>query len=405
MKADGDGLRSTSLQNAALMLQYERRFAGIFAWNEFAKEVYLLRRPPWDISGNPAYWTARKIIDTDVTSASCWLEYCGLACKPNDVGKIIQRVAQHNLYNPVLDRLNSLAWDGKPRLFDGGFQQPWLTHYFGADDTKENQAFGLKWLVGAVARAFQPGCKMDNMIILEGAQGLKKSSALRKLTEAIGPGLFTDEISDPNSKDAALQMQGSFIVEIAELDAFRRAEITQIKAWLSRQTDRFRRPYGKIVEEFPRSCVFAGTVNPSGTGYLKDPTGARRFWPVKVNEIHLDALTEDAAQLWAEAVSHYHAGQVWWLEGDENDLAIEAQRQRYEEDPYAELIDDFIKTHTVVSTMQIMQHLDIPKERRNAMVNRRIASHLHAIGWIRVETPNGIRYANPSQLDLTDIPD
>src|SRR5690606_22503655 len=134
---------------------------------------------------------------------------------------------------------------------------------------------------------------MDTMLILEGEQGLKKSTALRVLSDALCEGVFTDEMSDPNSKDAGLQMQGMLIVEIAELDAFRRAEITQIKAWLARQKDRFRRPYGKVVEEFARGCVFAGTVNPIGnTGYLKDPTGARRFWPVKCTDINIEALGE-----------------------------------------------------------------------------------------------------------------
>lgn len=403
MKADGDGLKSTSIQNAALMLQYERRFAGTFAWNEFAKEVFIMRRPVWDRIGNLSHWTPRKIIDTDVTSAACWLEYCGLSTKANDVGRVIQRVAQHNSYNPVTDRLRSLHWDGIARLNDMA-TVPWLSQFLGAENTTINQVFGMKYLVGAVARAFRPGCKMDTMIILEGPQGLRKSSALRTLCDAVGPNLFTDEISDPNSKDAGLQMQGAFIVEIAELDAFRRAEITQIKAWLSRQTDRFRRPYGKIVEEFPRSCVFAGTVNPSGTGYLKDPTGARRFEPVKCNEIKLDELAAAAPQLWAEAVALYDLGTTWWLEGEENALAEIVQRERYEEDPYGQMIDDMVKTYTIISTLQIMREMDIPMERRNAITNRRIAGHLHSKGWQRKITSNGIFYINPNQLDLTDIP-
>jgi predicted P-loop ATPase len=263
----------------------------------------------------------------------------------------------------------------------------------------------MKYLVGAVARAFQPGCKMDTMIILEGPQGLRKSSALRTMCDAIGPDLFTDEISDPNSKDAGLQMQGAFMVEIAELDAFRRAEITQIKAWLSRQTDRFRRPYGKIVEEFPRSCVFAGTVNPSGTGYLKDPTGARRFEPVKCGNIRLEELAAAAPQIWAEAVALYDTGIAWWLEGDENGLAELVQRDRYEEDPYGQMIDDLITNYTRVTTIQIMGLLEIPKERRNSGTNRRIASHLHSKGWQREVTEKGVFYNNPTGLNLTDIPE
>jgi predicted P-loop ATPase len=402
MKADGDGLKSNSLQNFALLLQYEQRFAGIFAWNDFAKEVYLQRRPPWDVGGNG--WTVRKMNDPDVTAAACWLEYCGMSPKTNDIGKVIQRVAQHNSYNPVTESLSALEWDGIPRLSgpvdDDADIPPWLTRYLGAAATTENAAFGRKWMIGGVARAFQPGCKMDTMLVLEGPQGLKKSTALRTLSNGVVPGVFTDEISDPNSKDAGLQMQGAFIIEIGELAALGRAEIEQIKAWLTRQVDRFRRPYGKIVEDFPRPCIFAGTVNPIGVGYLKDPSGGRRFWPVECGEIDLAALAKDAPQLWAEAVAAYVDGEKWWLTEDEQIYATIAQAQRYEEDPYSTMIDEYIYGRATVTLLDIMHTaLDIPKERRNAIVNKRIAAHLHTRGWERINEGNGrIYYSNPVKL-------
>lgn len=393
MKADGDGLKSTSAQNMALILQYERRFSGIFAWNDFANEVYLMRRPPWDISGRTSYWRPRKIKDTDAVSCAGWLEYTGMSPKLNDVGKIIMRVAEHNKYNPVIDSLNALKWDGHPRISGNGYDiMPWLAEYMGAENTEINKLFGEKWLIGAVARAMDPGCKMDTMLVLEGAQGLKKSTALRVLADGLVPGIFTDEMSDPNSKDAGLQMQGAWIVEISELDAFRRAEVTQIKSWLGRQTDRFRRPYGKIVEEFPRSCVFAGTVNPLGnSGYLKDPTGARRFWPVMVKGIDIQHLQADAPQIWAEAVTKYKAGVQWWMTKDQEALAVDAQADRYEDDPYAELIDECVSGFNRVRLQTIMAFLDIPKERRNTLVSRRITSHLVMTGWRR-EDKNGQIY-------------
>jgi len=403
MKADGNGLKGNSLQNFALLLQYEQRFAGIFAWNDFAKEVYLQRRPPWDVGGS---WKVRKITEPDITSAACWLEYCGMSPKTNDIGKVVQRVAQHNSYNPVTSRLLKLKWDGVPRLSGNGngddaeIVKPWLTNCLGAVPSTENIAFGRKWMIGAVARAMQPGCKVDTMLVLEGPQGLKKSSALRILSDAVVPGVFTDEISDPNSKDAGLQMQGAFIIEIAELDAFRRAEITQIKAWLSRQVDRFRRPYGKIVEDFPRGCVFAGTVNPIGIGYLKDPSGGRRFWPVECGKIDLDRLAKDAPQLWAEAVAAYQDGEEWWLSDDEQVYATIAQAARYEEDPYNTMIDEYIHGRATVTLLDIMQHaLDIPKERRSAIVNKRVAAHLHSRGWQRVSEGSGrVFYAAPDRI-------
>lgn len=407
MKADGDGLKSTSGMNVALILQYERRFSNIFAWNEFGQEVYLMRRPPWDISGKHSHWRPRKLMETDIVACAGWLEYTGMSAKINDVGRIIVRVAEHNRYNPVVDALNALKWDGVRRIGgDGAKRKPWLSEYLGADNSPVNAAFGQKWLIGAVARAMQPGCKMDTMLVLEGSQGLKKSTALRVLSDGLIPGIFTDEMSDPNSKDAALQMQGAWIVEISELDAFRRAEVTQIKAWLARQSDRFRRPYGKIVEEFPRSCVMAGTVNPlANTGYLKDPTGARRFWPVELKHIDIQRLQADASQIWAEALMLYREGEHWWLSPQEEELAQIAQSERYEDDPYSELINEYTANVNAVRMQGIMNHLDIPKERRNAIVSRRISSHLSRHGWHKEER-NGILYyvrtrdAVPEEQDL-----
>ena len=313
------------------------------------------------------------------------------------------RVAEHNKYNPVREALEALKWDGIPRVAGGRTEEgdsvdPWLVEYLGADDTEVNRLFGEKWLIGAVARAMEPGCKMDTMLVLEGPQGLQKSTALRVLSDGLVKGVFTDEMSDPNSKDAGLQMQGAFIVEIAELDAFRRAEITQIKSWLARGTDRFRRPYGKVVEEFPRSCVFAGTVNPLGnTGYLKDPTGARRFWPVKVNEIRIEALKNDAPQLWAEALVLYRKKRKWWLTKEEEKLAIKAQKERYEDDPYGELIDDFCKDEMRPTLQGIMQAIGIPAERRNPIVARRVISHLTRKGWRRTTVDGRVAFERPEQ--------
>lgn len=389
MKADGDGLKSTSGMNAALILQYEARFAGIFAWNDFAQTVYLMRRPPWDMTGTPGHWRPRKLKETDRVACAGWLEYTGMSVKISDMGRIITRVAEHSRYNPVKDAFASLNWDGVPRInggmtADGDSAMPWLAEYMGAENNEINRLFGEKWLVGAVARASEPGCKMDTMLVLEGPQGLQKSTALRVIADTLAPGLFTDEIADPNSKDAGMQMQGALIIEIAELDAFRRAEITQIKSWLARQTDRFRPPYGMLVEEFHRSCVFAGTVNPLGnTGYLKDPTGARRFWPVEAKDIDIDRLKIDGRQLWAEALHLYNAGTTWWLNKEQEKLAAAAQSQRYEDDPYGELIDDYTVGMTQVSLQNILNHLDIPKERRNAIVSRRVTSHLIRHGWKR----------------------
>ena len=176
------------------------------------------------------------------------------------------------------------------------------------------------------------------MLILEGPQGAKKSTALAVLA---GDGWFTDELAEIGSKDAALQMRGVWIIEIAELDAIGRAEVSRIKAFLSRTVDRYRPPYDRYVVDVPRQCVFAGSVNPDT--YLRDETGNRRFWPVRCGRIDLDALRRDRDQLWAEAVVRYREGAIWWI--DDRDLIAAAnveQEARVHPDAWHALIERWL---------------------------------------------------------------
>ena len=214
----------------------------------------------------------------------------------------------------------------------------WLITYLGAEDTPLIRAIGSRWMISAVARIMQPGAKVDHMLILEGPQGAKKSSALKTLA---GAEWFTDELAEIGSKDAAQQMRGIWIIEIAELDAISRAEVSRIKAFLTRTTDRYRPPYERYVVEVPRQCVFAGSVNPDT--YLRDETGNRRFWPVRCGSIDIDALGHDRDQLWAEAVARYREGAIWWFDEPELiALAKTEQDQRYHVDAWDARIDRWL---------------------------------------------------------------
>jgi predicted P-loop ATPase len=176
------------------------------------------------------------------------------------------------------------------------------------------------------------------MLILEGPQGARKSTALKVLA---GEAWFTDELAEIGSKDAAQQMRGVWIVEIAELDAIGRAEVSRIKAFLSRTADRYRPPYGRYVVDVPRQCVFAGSVNPDT--YLRDETGNRRFWPLRCGTIDLDALRRDRDQLWAEAVMRYREGAIWWLDDPVLIAAAdEIQATRLQADAWDDLIEHWL---------------------------------------------------------------
>ena len=151
--------------------------------------------------------------------------------------------------------------------------------YFHAEDSPYIRAIGPRYLISSVARIYRPGCKVDHTLVLEGPQGKQKSEALRTL--AVNDAWFTDRLSHVASKDAAQEMAGVLIIEIAELDALTRATASAMKSFLTRRRDRFRPPYGKHPTTLPRQCVFAGTINPPDDGrYLRDETGARRLWPV-----------------------------------------------------------------------------------------------------------------------------
>jgi predicted P-loop ATPase len=221
----------------------------------------------------------------------------------------------------------------------------------------------------------EPGCKVDTMLVLEGPQGLKKSSALRTL---FGPEFFTDEVASVDSKDAAMQIQGVWCAELAEMHAMTKAEANRIKEWLSRQVDRYRPPYGRTVVNAPRRSVVVGTINPEG-GYLRDPTGGRRFWPVECRGIDIDALRTDRDQLWAEAVAAYRAREQWWLEAEEADLARDEQEERYDPDAWEEIIARRLDEPSTLDEWSIndfFEMLGIPVERRDERARRRIGQVL-----------------------------
>lgn len=384
---DHGKLKPKLLTNAVLQIANNQRIGGTFAYNEFTQSVYLVKRPPWAKNNGP--WIPAPLKDTDVTWLVTELERMGLTFKTQEIGKAIMIAADKQRINPVKDYLESLKWDGTNRikggieLHDGIERKPWLVEYMGAADLPIISAFGMRWLISAVARVYEPGCKVDTMLILEGNQGAKKSSAMRLLGTFGSQSYFTDEIAEVGTKDSSQQLHGAWIVELAELDALSRADTSSIKSWISRQVDRFRPPYASNVQEFKRSNVFVGTVNPTGIGYLKDPSGGRRFWPANVSKIDLEKLARDKEQLWAEAVRLYKSGVQWWLTDEEEQLAAKVQASRFETDPWAGLIEKEIAGKQIAYTDDISQILGVVPERRNIVTEKRIASLLKGMGRVR----------------------
>jgi predicted P-loop ATPase len=363
------GYPSACLENALVALKCAPEWREVLHYDESALNVVAQVQPPWaPLRDVPFRWR-----DDDDVRTAAWLQRHGIMVSKEIAGQAIQTIAQDHPFHPIRDYLNALEWDKVPRI------DYWLTLYMSAEPSRYINAVGAKWLIGAVARVFRPGCKNDTCLILEGPQGLLKSTALRTLAEP----WFADEIADLGTKDAALQLRGVWIIELAELDAIGRAEASRIKAFMSRSTDRYRPPYGRHAIEVPRESVFAGTVNHDD--YLRDETGGRRFWPVRCGQIEIADLRRDRDQLWAEALTRFNAGDRWWLDSAElNEAAAAEQRERYDADAWQPLIEGWIHDRKCVTLEQLLgECLEKPAREWGQADKTRAARCLRALGWTR----------------------
>jgi|SRR5215471_4221819 len=352
------------INNVLLALRLAPAWHGVLGFNEFALVVEARRQPPW--GGLVGRWS-----DTADLLTSAWLERQGIVTSDLLASKAVQTVARDHPFHPVRDYLDGLEWDGIERLDD------WLTLYLGVKPGAYVRAVGKRWYISGVARARKPGCQVDHTLILEGLQGIGKSSVFK----IIGGEFYSDDIAELGTKDASLSAAGAWIIELAELDAMGRADISKIKAFLSRSEDRFRPPYGRHLITAPRQCIFGGSVNVAA--YLKDETGGRRFWPVTCGRINLEALRRDRDQLWAEADARYNRGEPWWLDTAElNREAAAEQEARYQTDPWEPEIDRYLLSRTEVTTSDVLENA-IKKDRGQwtRADEMRVAAILRRLGW------------------------
>jgi predicted P-loop ATPase len=309
-------------RNVAIALDGAAELSGMLQYDAFADQIRMLRPPPWDPYREVSRedWRPKQWSDADRIELQMWLQNQGLqVAKAAVVQDSVIAVAQRTQHHPVRQYLDSIAasWDGQPRI------DAWLIDYLGAqDDERYLMQIGPKFLLGAVARIYEPGCQMDTILVLEGPQGLGKSSAVRVLF-----GSWCSDIAhDMANKDAAIMIQGVWCGELSELTALAKSQIEVIKAFISRRVDRYRPPYGRNAIERPRQTVFIATTNECE--YLQDVTGGRRFWPVDCSKIDTDALEADRAQLWAEAVIRYRKGEKWHLDRNSEAMAFLQQEHR-----------------------------------------------------------------------------
>lgn len=324
------GAIKPTIDNVWIILENDPNLRGKFALNEFAGRGEVLGELPWCTFTGRRAWT-----DND-NQGLYW--YFEKIYKITGNGKIDGALSLHSdkhKFNEVKNYLTSLRWDGIARL------DTLFVDYLGAIDSAYTRAVTRKAFTAAVARAMEPGCKYDTMLILSGPQGIGKSTLLDKMSK----GWFNDGIRTFEGKEASELLQGVWLVEIGELDAFRRTDVSRIKQFLSLRSDRFRAAYGRHVKDIPRRCVFFGTTNT--VEYLRDRTGNRRFWPVDVGRTpHAknvwDDLDAEVDQLWAEAVMRWRFGESLHLVGDVEQDAKAEQEAHRETSSKEGLIMDFV---------------------------------------------------------------
>lgn len=354
---------------------YRNPLLGLVRFNMFAQLIEFNHPAPWHVTGEAkTQWTK----DDDTQFRAYLSQRQGWSPSKDLIRDGVLSYAKTRSYHPIRQYFTGLQWDGTPRL------HKLFSYYAGALDAPYTRAVAKCFMVSAVARIMEPGCKVDHMPILEGPQGTGKSSFCQVLGEE-----YHREIHiDAHEKDTRLKLLGKLIIEVPEIVCIRRSDVDSLKAFLSCQKDPIRKPYGHDVEDLPRQCVFIGTTNPGPDGrYMQDQTGNRRFWPIETTKIRLDELAADRDQLWAEAFHLYKQGEKWHFV----DVALIAdataeQKKRLESEVWAESIQYWLARQAepyqeLRSEFIANDILNIPVRYHNTKTFQRIAMAMDELGW------------------------
>jgi len=324
------------------LLRKDKNLVDLFTYNSMTKDVEFRKKPPWVAD--------KKLNENDLIQLKYYLAYTHNAEYSKQLleeGVVV--IAQERPYHPLLNYLDKLKWDGAERL------DYWLIKICGAVDNVYTREAGRKTICGAIKRAYEPGCKFDYMLLLEGEQGIGKSTLINILAGQwyLDTSLNTNE----DKKEIVDQMRTAWIIEISDLAGFRKSDVEHLKHFLSDQSDRVRMPYAHRAEDFPRQCIFIGTHNPSGNNeYFKDDTGNRRFWPVECTRIDLGLMREWRDQLFAEAIVRYKAGEEIYISNKES-LAVlsDLHESREVVTPLNEMIDEYIVDKNFVNAREVIR--------------------------------------------------
>lgn len=363
MQTNKDGTQKVAptVSNLLIILERDKRWKKKVWLNEFS---------------NTNHFKDRPLKDTDYTRIKIWMkEQYNAKFTTQSIIESVNYIAELNGKNPLIEWLEETTWDGVNRMDD------WLVRAVGAEDTKLTREIGRRWLVQCIARAMEPGCKADCVLILVGPQGARKSTTFRILAS---PEYFCDTPMDIGSSNAYMQIHRAWIYEVAELDSIHRARNSSTKAFLSAQEDTFRPPYGHNAVTWKRHTVFCGTTNKAE--FITDETGSRRYWPIQVGKIDTHWTEHNRSQLWAEAVAAYKNGERWYLE-NETQAELNQQSEEFRQfDPWQEIVERYIRANGVnQSTTDLMENaLKLEKYQMTRASEMRVGDIMRQLGYERV---------------------
>jgi putative DNA primase/helicase len=389
-----DGLRwgrngiEPNVANLCLILRSDERWRGVLGFDDFSQRLTKRQPPPYAF-GRTGEWEG----EDDTRTAIWFSDHYSITVRSDLVAEAVETVAREFRFHPVVERLKTLTWDGERRL------EEWLITAGGVADCEYARALSAYFIRGMVRRVMEPGCKFDYCLVLEGEEGLRKST----LCAVLGGAWYSDTDLDLTHKDAMSALRGKWLHEFSEMDSVTRAEASKQKSFLSRQVDEFRPVYGRREIRCPRQTVFIGTTNEDE--YIKEGQGARRFWPVRITrQIDIEWLRRNLDQLFAEALADYHAGEAYYPSPEQQrELFTPEQKRRVRQESLIDALHDWVLEPDMEEASKRLSAdgmfsiadaayrcLKISYAQLTRDIESRIGRALHALGCTKVERRNGM---------------
>jgi predicted P-loop ATPase len=383
LRRDDRGRVIADLANVLIALRNEQGYADAFAFDEMAQAINVTHAPPIVVWAEAGKKPPRLFDPEDITRTQDWLQQMGiLRVGPETVRHAIELRAKAHAFHPLRDWLNGLEHDGDPKIGS------WLHVCLGAPDDEYHRQIGAMFLIAMVARIFEPGCKADYMLILEGFQGEEKSKFCRVL--AGGDAYFSEHLPriDGDQVRLSTHLRGLWLVEVAELSAMLKSDPEGTKHFISRQIEKYLPKYGRGEVVEPRQCLFVGTTNDDD--YIRDATGGRRYWPVVITKIDIEALAAMRDQLFAEAVDAYRSGKPWWPDREfEKAVITPIQDDRQFEDALSDRVHEIIEPLSSITLAQLGAQLGFDNTKFDMMAQKRIGAILKRAKWKKGQKHGG----------------